>query len=177
MSLFGNLFRRSSVATAAENLYKEAVQQARQPGFYAELGVADSVDGRFDLIAVHVFLLLHRLGQEGADGKALAQALFDLMFSDMDFNLREMGVSDLSVGKKVKTMAKAFYGRIAAYEAGLADEKVLGEALIRNLYRGAAVEATQVGLMAGYVRRMADHLAGQSLVDLKEGRVSFGSLQ
>src|ERR1700761_176269 len=99
-----------------DTLYAKAVAQARQPVFYAEREVPDTVDGRFDLLVLHVFLLLHRLGAEGKATKSLNQGLFDLMFADMDRSLREMGVSDMSVGKRVKDMARAFYGRVDAYE-------------------------------------------------------------
>jgi cytochrome b pre-mRNA-processing protein 3 len=114
--------RRRQAADAARALYERAVAQARQPGFYTALGVPDSLDGRFDLVAVHVFLLLYRLKRERAAAAPLAQCLFDVMFDDMDESLRELGVGDLGVGWRVKAMAKALYGRLAAYEAGLAGD-------------------------------------------------------
>jgi cytochrome b pre-mRNA-processing protein 3 len=171
---FTNPFLRGRRDSAALGLYTVAVDQARRPEFYAVLGVADSLDGRFDLIVLHVFLLLHRLGQAGREVRALSQALFDLMFADMDRNLREMGVSDLGVGKRVKTMAKAFYGRVAAYEPGLQDSGVLQEALRRNLYRGATVADETLAAMASYVLAEAASLAGQDTDQLKEGRARFG---
>lgn len=159
-------------------LYEAAVAQARREEFYLSLAVPDTVDGRFDLVALHVFLLLHRLGREGRPAKRLAQALFDLMFADMEANLREMGVSDLAVGGRVKTMAKAFYGRIAAYEPGLEaarnDPAVLRDALARNLYRGQPVDTGVLDAVAAYVRRQDALLAEQSLADLGDGRVGFG---
>ena len=93
--------------------------QARKPDFYRTAGVPDTVQGRFEMIALHMFLVLHRLKQEGGTGTDLAQNLFDLMFQDMDRNLRELGTGDLAVGKRIKTLAKELYGRIAAYEKGL----------------------------------------------------------
>ena len=97
--------------------------------FYQALGVPDTLDGRFDLVALHVFLLVHRL--QRAPGPALAQAVFDAMFSDMDNNLREIGVSDLSVGKRVRAMWEAFHGRSKAYASALeaADGSALAAAL------------------------------------------------
>ena len=96
-------------------LYAAAVAAAREPWFYQALGVPDTLDGRFDLVALHAFLLIHRLQAAPDPGPALAQAVFDAMFSDMDNNLREIGVSDLRVGKRVRAMWEAFHGRAKAY--------------------------------------------------------------
>ena len=114
MFAIGAFFGRRQIADAAHGLYRAAVVQARQADFYAVYGVPDSVDGRFDLLALHVFLLLHRLGGAGREAKVLSQAVFDLMFSDMDQNLREMGVADVGVGRRIKAMATALYATAAA---------------------------------------------------------------
>ncbi len=163
---------------AAQKLYKRIVGQARQPVFYVDGGVADNVDGRFDLIALHVFLILHRFKEEGAGSSPIAQTLFDVFFQDMDEGLREMGVGDLSVGSKIQKMAQAFYGRVAAYEDGLKsnDPEQLNDALCRNLYRTSDVSPDIVDMMARYVRRQAAHLAGQEMDGLVSGRVSFEPL-
>src|SRR5262245_48094906 len=113
--MLSRLFRRPAPVADPYPLYAAAIAQARQPVFYAGLRVPDTVDGRFELVALHVFLILQRLKSE-PEATPFAQALFDTMFADMDRNLREMGVGDLSVGKKVKAMAQGLYGRIAAYE-------------------------------------------------------------
>ena len=147
------LFNRKS-RTAVQALYGAIVATARNPAFYAEWGVPDTLDGRLELIALHAFLAIRRLKQSG-DNAAFAQALFDTMFADLDRNLREMGVGDLSVGRQVKTMAKAFYGRVVAYERGLAGSDSLDDALRRNLYGTATPEAAQVAAAAAYVRRQA----------------------
>lgn len=175
IAMFGFLKKRQW-RTAAEGLYLTLVAQSRQPGFYLEQGVPDTVDGRFDMICLHTFLVLRRLGQEpDGQGSDLAQTLFDLMFQDMDRNLREMGVGDLSVGKHIKGMAKALYGRIAAYESGLTatDPAALEEALHRNLYRKVEPTSGQLQAMAAYVRRQAAALDGQAFAALSAGRVSF----
>ncbi|MEJ0067455.1 MAG: ubiquinol-cytochrome C chaperone family protein [Pseudomonadota bacterium] len=101
-------------------LYAQLIEQARTPAFYGALGVPDSLDGRYEMIALHAFIALRRLRRDGGATETFAQALFDAMFADMDRSLREIGVSDLSVGKRVKEMARGLYGRIAAYEAGIA---------------------------------------------------------
>ncbi|MDR3440837.1 ubiquinol-cytochrome C chaperone family protein [Telmatospirillum sp.] len=172
--VFNTLFSGRKDDGAAGDLYNAAVTQARRPEFYQELAVPDTVDGRFDLLALHVFLLLHRLGQSGRPAKRLSQAVFDLMFADMEANLREMGVSDLAVGGRVKTMAQAFYGRISAYEPGLDDAERLQEALSRNLYRGVEMRLSVLEAMVGYVQGEGVALARQPFEELKEGRVTFG---
>ncbi len=114
------LFRRKPLERPGFELYGAAVAAARDPWFFAELGVPDTLDGRFDLVGLHVCLLIRRLRQDpDRRGPVLAQAVFDAMFADMDLNLREMGVSDLRVGKRVRDMWEAFHGRCQAYEAAL----------------------------------------------------------
>jgi cytochrome b pre-mRNA-processing protein 3 len=160
---------------AARALYEAVVAQSRQPAFYASLGVPDTLDGRFDMVVLHVFLLLHRFHREGRAAKQLAQNLFDTLFEDMDYNLRELGVGDLGVGRRIKVMAKALYGRIAAYEAGLAaDDVALASALERNLFRNSQVAPGQLSVLCGYLRREAAALGGVPLETFAAGRVGFG---
>ena len=154
---FFDLGQRRRTQEQADELYAKAVAQARQPVFYQAAEVPDTLDGRFDLLALHMFLLLHRLGTE--DNRRLSQALFDLMFADMDRSLREMGVGDMSVGKRVKDMARALYGRIDAYEPALADIGKLEQALARNLYAGAEVKPATLSAMARYVQSQVKALA------------------
>jgi len=158
-----NLQARRQNQLLVDALYAKAVAQARLPIFYQAGAVPDSLDGRFDLLVLHMFLLLHRLGGESDRTRKLAQSLFDLMFADMDQSLREMGVSDMSVGKRVKEMARAFYGRIDAYERAMADGKQLQEALTRNLYRGAEVSPAVLASMASYMQAQVVKLAGLPL--------------
>ena len=109
-------FRANPVQDAAELAYRRVVEQARQPGFFTDAGVPDTIDGRFELISLHAFLYLQRLKRERPGSAALGQRFFDVMFLDFDRALREMGTGDLSVSREIKRMAEAFYGRIAAYE-------------------------------------------------------------
>lgn len=178
MRLF-RLFRPHGIAprAAAESLYTAIVAQARRPEFYAALGVPDSVDGRFDMIALHMFLVLHRLKDAGEEATAASQELFDAMFQDMDRNLREMGAGDLGVGRRVRAMAEGLYGRIAAYEDGLGgDDAVLAAALRRNVFGtvndpGPPVRA--LSALCGYVRAAATALAAQDIGRLVAGEVAF----
>jgi cytochrome b pre-mRNA-processing protein 3 len=173
MSL-ATLFRRNPHRDAAMLLYHRIVEQARQPVFFATCGVPDTLDGRFELIALHEFLVLSRLKQEHARTAKLAQELFDIFFADMDRALRELGVGDLAVGKRVKHMATAFYGRIVSYERGLAaDDAVLGEALGRNLFGTVVPLATDLAALSLYVRRGSESLSAQPIDDLIAGVVHF----
>jgi cytochrome b pre-mRNA-processing protein 3 len=173
--MLARLSRRRERAEAAHALYLALVRQAREPAFYRDCGVPDSLEGRFDMIVLHAFLVMRRLQAEGAAGGALAQALFDVMFSDMDQNLRELGVGDLAVGRRVKTMARNFYGRVKAYEKGLAaaGDAALIAALDRNLYATVAADPAQMARMAGYVRQAAAALAAQDADELVAGRPAF----
>lgn len=146
------IFRRDPHAEPAARLYDLAVRRAREPVFYAALAVPDTPDGRFEMIALHVHLVCRRLIAEGDAGRALAQAVFDRMFADMDRNLREMGVGDLVVGKRIKRMAQDYFGRAGAIEAGLQEAgETLEDALRRNVYSTAAATEEQVRALAGYV--------------------------
>ncbi len=160
--------------TPAEHLYAAAVAQARREEFYLYQGVADTVRGRFELICVHVFLLFRRLKACGQPGRARAQELHDLMFADMDRSLREMGIGDMSIGKKVKQLATNLYGRIQAYDGSLRAEESLTEALRRNLYSDSQPSAEQVASLGSYIRREAEHLASQDCAELLTGRAAFG---
>ncbi len=177
---FKGLFKESPHASAARELYMRIVEQSRQPAFYRHCAVPDTLDGRFDLIALHAFLVLHRLREEGAkaktDGvKAFSQELFNAMFADMDRGLRDLGSSDVRTPKRVTAMVAAFYGRAKAYEDGLSDPgSGLAEAMQRNLFRAVEVAEAPSRMMADYVRREASALAQQDLPELISGRVSFG---
>ncbi len=166
------LFRRNRRADTISALYGTIVAQARHPVFYAGYGVADTVNGRFDLLLVHVALVLDRLMREEL-GRAAGQHLFDLFCTDMDDNLREMGIGDLSVPKHMQRVGEAFYGRSQAYQAALAqeDDAALIEALTRNIYGGEPGRAVRP--LAAYIRKTAGELARQPVEALAAGRVSF----
>lgn len=156
-------------------LYNQIVAQARQPVFYSQLAVPDSLDGRFDMIVLHAILVMRRLGQIGEEGRKLSQSLFDLLFADMDSSLREIGVGDLSVGKKVKAMGQAFYGRAEAYETALraGTEEALATALARNLYGTQQPSQAAVTAMAAYMRQADAALGAQPPQELLAGNPSF----
>jgi cytochrome b pre-mRNA-processing protein 3 len=167
------LIGKNKYRIAAHAAYVRLVAQAREPVFYASHGVPDSLDGRFEMIALHLFLVLHRLKHEAGTEK-FRQSLFDLMFGDMDRGLREMGTGDLGVGRQVKTMAKAFYGRIAAYEPGVdGDPAALEEGLRRNLFGTVQPAPADLAFMASYMCRQVQLLATQRTADIVAGTLSF----
>ena len=150
--------------------YEAIVAAARHPLFYAEWGVADTIDGRFDMIILHAFLVLDRL-KGTADH--FRQELVDELFRDMDRSLREMGVGDLSVGKKVRKMAEVFYGRLAAYDQALAGgQEQLQEAIARNVFAdGPASPGT--AKLATHLVESRRHLAALAAEDIAAGRIGF----
>jgi cytochrome b pre-mRNA-processing protein 3 len=168
-------FRRNSQARTIHVLYGAIVAQARLPAFYADFRVPDTVEGRFDLIVLHLVLLLHRLSGRAEAGRDLGQELFDVFCRDLDANLREMGVGDLAVPKRMQAFAEAFYGRQAAYLAALdaADQRVFEKALARNIFpAGNDAGAAQ---LARYAREAATRLDAQDDGALLRGEVVFPS--
>lgn len=175
--LFG-LGRRGRQERVGFSLYTAGVAAARDPFLFTEIGVPDTLDGRFDLIGVYAFLVIQRLKREPEPGPALAQAVFDAMFSDMDVNLREMGVSDMSVGKRVRAMWEAFHGRAQAYSLAMQanDTAALEAALARNIWRGApppAQHAAGGGALRCLVLAQDAHLAKQPMDRLSVGEIHF----
>lgn len=174
--------KNSPVQVAAEGLYAALIAQSRQPAFYTAWGVPDSVDGRFDSILLHCFIVMHRLGHGDKDSRALSQALYDVMFVEMDRAVREMGVGDLSVKRHVRRMMKAFNGRVAAYEAGLVDSALLQDALRRNLYGTAPDSATDATTDAaldgvvGYLLTSLDRVMGMDMDEMVAGRIAWADL-
>ena len=174
MAFFGLLGRGRHERTGFE-LYAAAVTAARDPYFYAELGVPDTLDGRFDLVGLHACLLIRRLRALPAPGQAIAQAVFDAMFADMDINLRELGVGDMTVARNVRAMWEAFHGRATAYEAALddPDPAALEAALARNVWRGG--DAPGATTLARVTLAQVTRLGAVPATDLTSGRFRFAA--
>ena len=170
--MFGLLQRTRHERTGYE-LYGAAVAAARSPSFYEALNVPDTLDGRFDMVSLHAFLLVRRLGALPPPGPALAQAVFDAMFGDMDVTLREMGVGDLGVGKRVRAMWEGFHGRSAAYQSALdaVDRQALAMSLARNVWRDP--DAPGAARLADIVLAQDRHLASLGLAELRAGSGLF----
>lgn len=174
-SLWPRFARRARHERPGFLLYGAAVKAARDPYLYTALGVPDTLDGRFDLIGLHAWLVIQRLRVLPDSGPALAQAVFDAMFSDMDVALREMGVGDLSVGNRVRAMWEAFHGRARAYEDALAatTPDTLPEVLIRNVWRGDPPADGAAEALARLIRAQHQALSHQPADTLLAGQVQF----
>jgi cytochrome b pre-mRNA-processing protein 3 len=149
------------------------VTQAREPIFYRDLAVPDTVNGRFDLLLLHLWLLLRRLRTAEA-GTELGQALFDRFCEDMDDNLREMGIGDQTVPKRMRAFGEAFYGRARAYDQAM-DEggEALASAISKNVLNGGAVE--QALRLAAYARAAEAALGQTDEAALKRAAFRFPS--
>jgi cytochrome b pre-mRNA-processing protein 3 len=166
------LFRRPDRSIAT--LYGAIVAQARDARFYEDYGVPDTVRGRFDLIVLHLALVLRRL-REDSPKPTLAQRVFDAFCRDMDHSLREMGIGDQGVPRQMRRVGEAFYGRAQAYDAALAvpGGGALAEALARNVYAEAVEPDVAAAQLAAYVRQAATALDAQPLDELARGGVRF----
>ena len=149
-----SLFRKSAAAEPVFAVYTAIVAQSRQPRFYAEWGVPDTVTGRFDMISLHLVLLFRRLRAESAAARDFSQAVFDLFFKDMDRSLREMGAGDIAVPKKIQKMGNIFYGLLANLDSALTagDIAQLEPVLLRNIYAESGVTSA---------RALAEYLIGE----------------
>ena len=173
---FLGLGRRAKTERIGFALYTHAVTAARDPYLFSTVGIPDTLDGRFDAIGIFVFLTIQRLKREPEPGPTLAQAVFDAMFSDMDINLRELGVGDLSVGRRVRAMWEAFHGRALAYATAMdaGDTAGLEAAIARNVWRGEAPpNDSAVATLARIVLAQDAFLAGQAMDALSRGEVRF----
>ena len=154
------------------SLYGTIVAQARTPTFYQIYGVPDTVDGRFEMITLHSVLVLRRLEHGPAPERLLGQGIFDRFCRDMDDSMREMGVGDLAVPRKMRRIGAAFYGRQAAYRAGLDSPggRLLAAVLERNVFAGVT-SLGGVGRLAAYVREAVARLAAQD--GFERGELAF----
>lgn len=169
--LLKRLFAPRPTLIAGRALYAAAARQARQPMFYQAMGVLDSVEGRFELYSLHVALLVLRLKNQGIEASETAQHLFDAFVRSLDDALREMGVSDVTVGKKMRKLGEAFYGRMRAYQEAieqLPDARALEDLLERTVLEGRSSVPT--GPLSTYVTRAVEALKQHSLAELLDGR-------
>ncbi|MDD3020723.1 MAG: ubiquinol-cytochrome C chaperone family protein [Alphaproteobacteria bacterium] len=166
---------------AARGLYATVMVASRNPAFFSVYNVPDTVEGRFEVLAMHGGVLVNRLSspEMGSEGIKLAQAFFDVMFRDLDWSLREMGIGDLGVPRRVKKMMSAFKGRAVAYDealkSGAGDVK---HALIRNMYGMAQeISSSKLDMMVSYMQECAKKLADVELADFQQGKVILPELK
>jgi cytochrome b pre-mRNA-processing protein 3 len=167
------LFQRSRGPDRIGALYGAIVAQARQPALYAEYGVPDTMEGRFDMIVLHVALFFRRVRKEPEPIRQLGQGVFDRFCADMEHNLREIGLSDVAIPREMRRVGEAYYGRASAYDRaiGAADRAALADALARNVFTdGADAGAPR---LAAYVRAAVEMLARQECEAIAGGAVAF----
>jgi len=168
-----SLFRMDNDESAVRAVYGAIVEQARKPAFYGAVGVPDTATGRFSMVALHGFLAMDRLGRE-PEARNFSQDLFDLMFADMDRNLREMGVGDLSVGKKVKNLAQYFYAMAAACREGLkGGSNALDGPLRQYVYQDIEPAVGALAAFATYMRASEALLTEQDAAAIAGGKIAF----
>ncbi len=184
-SVIHMIFKRFIESKADEDvawkLYGEIVEQARCPALFTDLKIPDSVDGRFESIVLHLVLVLRRLKQDFPEAETLAAALQEAFYADMDRSLREMGAGDLGVGKRVQRMAEGFVGRLASYEAALADPAQEGDgglaaSLLRNVYGTLPTGAVDPEDLVKYVVAQATALDRRDGASLRRGEAGFTPL-
>lgn len=155
-------------------LYGAIVAQARSPAFYSMMGVADTIDGRFEMVVLHTHLAARRLFAASPNVAPIGQAVFDLFCSDMDRSLRELGVGDMAVPKRMRKLGEAYYGRAAAYEGAIVsgDRAALAEVLARNVFADGA-DGDGAAMLAAYVLAAVASLAAMGDDDVAAGHAAF----
>ena len=159
------LFQAPRFQAEGRELFRRITTQARLPIFYANYGVPDTIDGRFEMLCLHAYALFRSLKGKGADAEALSQATYDAMFADLDGSLRELGAADIGVGKRIKAMTEALNGRIQAYDR----DAELERAIRRNVYRAATPSDEQVRWMASYLRTIRSAMTRASFQSICDG--------
>ena len=163
-------FRKDQTQSQAETLFGLLNEQARQPEFYARAGTPDTTEGRFEILALHMFLLVRRLKRDAPASDRLSVAMQEAFFRRLDHAMRELGVGDLSIGRKIRGLAEAFYGRASAYEKAIGDgADALATALARNVFESAAAERAKP--LADYMLK-ADRLLAETPADDLPGAVT-----
>ncbi|MDQ2705668.1 MAG: ubiquinol-cytochrome C chaperone [Pseudomonadota bacterium] len=174
--MFQRLFGRERHANRAitEALYASIVAAARQPPFYSHWSVPDTALGRFEMLSLHMFIFQHRMHKEAGASWDIAQILIDDFFADVDHSLRELGIGDMGIPKRMKKLAKMYYGRTAAYADALdrGDRQALAAALARNI-RPEAESWPEAARLADYVTDAVEMLAAQDSEAIRAGSVSF----
>jgi cytochrome b pre-mRNA-processing protein 3 len=172
--LLDRLFRPRPALAMGRALYAQVVEQARTPSLYLELGCPDTTEGRFEVYTLHLMLVLERLSGQGPEAAEVSQALFEVYLKRLDDALREMGVGDLSVGKKMRKLGEAFYGRLKTFVAAvdvLPDREPLTALIGRTVYEGA--DASRAADLADYLLRQRDALAAEPAERLVTGHVDW----
>jgi cytochrome b pre-mRNA-processing protein 3 len=159
-------FRPAPEVEHAYALYAHINEESRQPHFFAEWGAPDTLDGRFEMILLHMFMYLNALKARTGENTELQRRLIEAFFEDMDRSMREMGIGDTGVGRRVKAMANAFYGRIHAYTLALPDVDALRAALLKNTFATLPEAPETLNQWIAYVQKRAEELLTQPIETL-----------
>lgn len=171
--MFGFSSSKRAERKAAERIYAAALAAARRPALYLDCGVPDTLQGRFEMVALHLFPVLHRLMHEPGDDPELARLISEHFVNDMDGAFREMGVGDLSVPKRMKTLYSSFAGRISAYGSAVGEGQAsLAEAIGRNVFPDAP-QVDHAEALAAYLGAAVTAIRGADLAALRDGDVPF----
>ncbi len=171
-------FRPRPARQAGRDLFKALSVQARRPVFYESFGVADTVEGRFELYVMHLVLVLHRLKGQGGEAAETSQATFDTFLRNLDEGLRDMGVGDLSVGKKMRKLGEAVYGRIKSYDRAFSEPdpvQALRQLIVRTVFQERAEEGA--GPLARYASATAARFAAQPLAEVLQSRLDWPEVE
>lgn len=175
--MFGFLLNKKKLNNAAHKLFNTIIEHSRTIYFYENCAVEDSLDGRFDLMAIHMAIALEKLDhhKEKKFVPEYKRILQEIMFDNLDLTLREIGVGDLGVGKRIKVMAEAFYGRMVAYQKLFAkkNEDEMSETLKRNLYREKAVDEDVLKNMVSYIYEQHEMIMKQDIETILGGNIDF----
>lgn len=160
-------FRKDQTQSQAETLFEALNDAARAPALYAAAEAPDTVEGRFEVLGLHIFLAMRRLKRDAPASDRLSTALQEVFFRRLDDALREIGVGDLSIGRKIRGLAEAFYGRATAYDKAFGEGPgAVAEALARNVFDSA--EPGRAQLLANYVMKADHRLAAAAPDELLE---------
>ena len=175
--LLDRLFRPRPALAMGRALYAQVVEQARTPSLYLELGCPDTTEGRFEVYTLHLMLVLERLSGQGPEAAEVSQALFEVYLKRLDDALREMGVGDLSVGKKMRKLGEAFYGRVRNYDeafAALPDAGPLAAIIGRTVLM--AESGAETGPLVDYAAAAMARLQAEPLDTLLQGDASWPTI-
>lgn len=173
--IFSLLRRKKANAAIVARQYQAITDAARQPGFYLAMNVPDTVMGRFEMVSAHMVLYFRRLRGAGEAAEKISQEVVEAFFEDIDHSIRELGVGDAAVPKRMKKIGRMFYGRANSYEAALdaGDTAALEAALRRNIHPEAGEGAPDMSALASHMMAAAAALAAASQGDIDSGGVTF----
>jgi len=168
-----SIFKKKSDPQNVRDVYSSIVAQSRQKLFFEDWGIPDTINGRFDLMSLHMCLALRRLKSSESKPREFSQELFDLFFLDMDRSVREMGAGDMAVPKRIQKMGEMFYGMLDSLTKALddEDEDALKQSLIRNVYDGAQTPSLE--LLVQYVHEQTAKLNEQPQEVIRSGTLEF----